>query len=504
MPKNSGTNTSADDHSKNGKSLDVAERKELEFLRSVVDQLPVSVFCKSVESGFSFKVWNKAAESLFGFNAQDVLGKNDYDFFPNEQADFFRQKDIETIKKNETIKIEEEPADTNNGKRWLRTAKVCVTNLDGTPNHLLGITQDITDEREAKNNSSILSALVEESKDFIFYTSITGNPVFMNSAVYTVLGWPKDTKHVIDHLPKIFSSVFEEEIVPLVFQGNSRHFESEVEITNAKSNEQIPVLLKVFPFKVKEGNSVFLAWIGTDLRSRKEMEIQITNNSRLAALGVMAGGIAHEINNPLAIVQGNLSNLMESLDDGHLPDIPNLKKAFQKMEVTLDRITKIIRGLRSFSRDAEKDPMILTSIRQILDETLAISTERIKRENVDLKLNIGYDFQISCRMVQISQVILNLLNNSLDAVGSLQEKWIKIQTESCANHYNIRITDSGKGIPISIQARVMDPFFTTKDVGKGTGLGLSISKGIIEAHHGRLYIDATSKNTSFVIEFPKT
>jgi signal transduction histidine kinase len=100
-------------------------------------------------------------------------------------------------------------------------------------------------------------------------------------------------------------------------------------------------------------------------------------------------------------------------------------------------------------------------------------------------------------------VALNLLNNAFDAIQSLEEKWIKISFSDIGDWVKIIVTDSGPGIPFDVQMKMMQPFYTTKEIGKGTGLGLSISKGIIERHNGRLYLDNTSPNTQFVIALPK-
>ncbi len=108
------------------------------------------------------------------------------------------------------------------------------------------------------------------------------------------------------------------------------------------------------------------------------------------------------------------------------------------------------------------------------------------------------------RPTQISQVLLNLLNNSFDAIEERAEKWIRVRFEINSNKkiLIIKVTDSGDGIPNEIVHKMMNPFFTTKDIGKGTGLGLSISKGIIEEHGGHLIYNAQSKNTEFVVELP--
>ncbi|HEX4924120.1 MAG TPA: ATP-binding protein, partial [Bdellovibrionales bacterium] len=111
---------------------------------------------------------------------------------------------------------------------------------------------------------------------------------------------------------------------------------------------------------------------------------------------------------------------------------------------------------------------------------------------------------IACRPTQISQVLLNLLNNAHDAVAEQTEKWVKLDVRDLGDSVELSVTDSGAGIPPEIQEKIMQPFFTTKQIGEGTGLGLSISKGLVDSHHGQLRLDAKSKNTRFVVLLPKT
>ena len=123
--------------------------------------------------------------------------------------------------------------------------------------------------------------------------------------------------------------------------------------------------------------------------------------------------------------------------------------------------------------------------------------------NVDLKIaDIEPGLEIACRPTQIAQVLVNLINNSRDAVSNLNEKWIKVEVDKTDDNIIIAITDSGPGIPASVRAKMFNPFFTTKEVGVGTGLGLSISAGIIKSHNGQLRLASKSKNTRFEVVLP--
>lgn len=238
----------------------------------------------------------------------------------------------------------------------------------------------------------------------------------------------------------------------------------------------------------------------------QELEAQrerTREGEKMAALGEMAAGMAHEINNPVAIIKITAEQLQEILSDEQ-PDIPMSRDMAQNIEKMAARIGKIVKSLKSFARDGETDPFVPTPLHQILDETIVLCEEKFRNRGVLLKYAKFPDhLSLKCRPVQISQIILNLLQNGLDAVEHLPERWVEISYEE--NHYGleVRVTDSGGGIPEHIREKILQPFFTTKEVGKGTGLGLSISKGIMDAHHGELHIDTNCSNTRFVLKFKK-
>tara|TARA_B110001454_G_scaffold219057_1_gene249584 strand:+ start:19110 stop:21812 length:2703 start_codon:yes stop_codon:yes gene_type:complete len=235
----------------------------------------------------------------------------------------------------------------------------------------------------------------------------------------------------------------------------------------------------------------------------KEQEAKIAESSKMASLGEMASSIAHEINNPLTIIYGKARQI-QSYMEGKNPQSMTEKTLQDATKIisTVDRISRIIKGLRKISRDASMDSMAFVSAKDLVEETLSFCQQRFQQSYIDFKLNVNYTGDVYCRQTELSQVILNLLNNSYDAVLNLEEKWVELSVENVQNTLVISITDSGTGISKEVQSKIFQPFFTTKEVGKGTGLGLSISKGIIEAHFGRFYLDESSRNTKFVIEIP--
>jgi C4-dicarboxylate-specific signal transduction histidine kinase len=239
----------------------------------------------------------------------------------------------------------------------------------------------------------------------------------------------------------------------------------------------------------------------------RELDIQraiSVESARLASLGEMAGGIAHEINNPLSIIHLLAEQQLVRLRHGAM-DSDRIQHAFESIADTVQRIVKIITGLKTFSRDGQNDPLELAGIRSLIENTLTFCEQKFKHHGIHLSGtdNTLADILIECRPIQLSQVLLNLLNNAFDAVENAQEKWIRIEVKDGSPWIEIRVTDSGAGVPEPYREKIFQPFFTLKEVGKGTGLGLSISRRIIESLGGRIELDTSQPHTSFVIYLKK-
>lgn len=241
------------------------------------------------------------------------------------------------------------------------------------------------------------------------------------------------------------------------------------------------------------------------MERKKSDQLAITGN-KMAALGEMASGVAHEINSPLMVIL-NRAEQISKLVDKELLDKDKIKSSAEKITDMTTKIAKIIKGLRSFSRDGSRDPFLKTAVIDILNDTLELCKEKFSYESIKLDIDnkIG-DFEVDCRQSQISQVLLNLISNAYDAIvpSPDKDKWVRIELLDFSNDLvEISVTDSGKGIPAEIQDKLMQPFFTTKEIGKGTGLGLSICRGIVLSHGGEIFIDNTSPNTKFVVRLKK-
>lgn len=274
------------------------------------------------------------------------------------------------------------------------------------------------------------------------------------------------------------------------------------------SSEHISLALGVAILTLSAG---FFIYITRDNLEKKitqkdntinEQQMALIHASRLTAMGEMAAGIAHEINNPLTIISGRVEQL-QRLNELKQYSQSEIEEILNRMSDTVFRIKKLVTSMKSLSRNDENDPFDSYSVSSIVQETIDLCTDQIKWRGIQLNCEVPHGKFIECRPWQISQILLNLLYNSKDAIKSLDEKWIRIQVEFIDDKVAFRVADSGKGIPKEIAKKIMQPFFTTKETGSGTGLGLSISLGIAKAHSGTLVLNEDSPNTEFILTLPQ-
>lgn len=231
-----------------------------------------------------------------------------------------------------------------------------------------------------------------------------------------------------------------------------------------------------------------------------EQQKQLEANAKLTALGEVAAGVAHEINNPLAIIVGKLYNIEKAFTKGKSGEPVDVSLA--KIHQTIDRIRRIVKGLQTFANGGENDPLEIVETKEVISDAVMMCQQKVTESRVKVNLDLTDDCAIECRRSQITQCLINLIYNACDAIESREERWINLWARSAHQSVVITITDSGKGIPPEIREKLMQPFYTTKDPGKGTGLGLSVTRGIVTSHMGRFWYDSTSENTRFIIELP--
>jgi PAS domain S-box-containing protein len=241
----------------------------------------------------------------------------------------------------------------------------------------------------------------------------------------------------------------------------------------------------------------------TDINDAKVRESNLIYSSKMSALGEMSAGMAHEINNPLTIISGNAALAKRELQK--LLGTNSITPRLERIEETCLRIQKIVNGLKAFSCQEQNQEKLPHNLVDILNETIDLCSEKFQSHGITFAYEASGDTNVQCNHIQVAQILINLLSNAHDAAEAQYQKWIHVFIDGTQEDKVIlRVTDSGTGISLNLQKKIMQPFFTTKTIGKGTGLGLSISEGYAKEHKGRLYLDVLSINTSFVLELPRT
>lgn len=238
-----------------------------------------------------------------------------------------------------------------------------------------------------------------------------------------------------------------------------------------------------------------------DITESKTSQQRLINASKMAALGEMASGIAHEINNPLTVIEGNASILKVALEKKGL-DAPEVFERLERISATVQRICSIVDGMRNFSRRDEGAGEQKNCLKDVVSETLNLCREKLVNSGVNLSVELQGEYAIIGNRVELSQVLMNLLSNAHHALEDSPKKNIFIRSNSSNDMAYLVVKDNGIGVPEDLRDKIMKPFFTTKPLGKGTGLGLSLSKEMMERMGGSLELLDGEKGAEFRISIP--
>ncbi len=228
---------------------------------------------------------------------------------------------------------------------------------------------------------------------------------------------------------------------------------------------------------------------------------QLIESAKFQSLGQMASNLAHDINNPLFTIQGKLHQIRNLFSQDQL-DLDKCDQIIEDVESTILRLSQIVKGISTFARQGHSDNMVSVSADELIRGIVLLGSDRIVQSGISFDLKVAPNTRVICYPSYISQVLINLLNNAIDALEQAEVKLIQVEVLSNEKWVEIHIRDSGPGVSREIESKIFDSFFTTKKYGKGTGLGLSISRGLIEVHEGELIYQRVGNMTDFVIKLP--
>ena len=357
-------------------------------------------------------------------------------------------------------------------------------------------------ERKAEEHAAVLQAVVENAPDYVMQLDLQGRIGFMNRTVggrelADVIG-----ANWFDALDKT-----EQPRARKAFENVIEHGRPvEIELQGARfdgTQGWYQVRMGVVKNQDKAATGVVI--VARDVTEKKQTEMQLMLADRMASVGTLAAGVAHEINNPLAAVIANLDMAEHDIHElgGHTALPPDLVEEIHDARMSADRVREIVRDLKVFSR-AQEDRRGAVDVEKVLESTLRMAQNEIRHRAKVVKV-YGKVPRVDANEGRLGQVLLNLIVNAVQAIpeGNYESNAITITTKVDNDSVLVTVADTGTGIPLEAQRRLFTPFFTTKPAGVGTGLGLAISHRIVTGLGGQLdFVSEVGKGTTFRVRLP--
>jgi PAS domain S-box-containing protein len=342
--------------------------------------------------------------------------------------------------------------------------------------------------------------IFEGSMDIIMLLDLEGRFLDINQAGLSILGYPSRDELIAD-------ATFADLILPppnphqlmeeVALAGFCKDLECRV---RNRAGENRTWLLSLTVSRKTDGKIGGFEGIAKDITHRKKMEQQLLQADRLASLGELSAGVAHEVNNPLGMILGYTQLLLRN-EPENTQDFQDLKI----IEKHARNCKTIVEDLLKFARNAETKKGAL-QVNDLLREVISVVEHQFKLDNVTIETKLDASIPALCADGEkLKQVFMNLLMNAKQAMEGQGQIRISTAHHPSRNEVAVVVEDTGSGIPAEIIKKIFDPFFTTKATGEGTGLGLSVSYGIIKDHHGEIEVQSTpGKGSTFTITFPVT
>lgn len=345
-----------------------------------------------------------------------------------------------------------------------------------------------------------LASVVESAHDLVISTDTKGYILTWNSAAEKLSGYILN--EVKGHLfyeqcAKDYREEVKRVFLNIAFSKTGKDSKTgEWDLLN-KHGFTIPVSWVCSAMEDEQSQTVGIVAVGRDLTERRKFEIQLLQTQKLAALGVMAGGIAHEIRNPLAICSSAAQFLMK---EDIAPEF--MKECVEKIHKGIQRASLIIESLLKFARSSKTTELVQIDLNALLKETLALVDNQAKIQKIQLKFNLPSDpVSITGNTSLLQQMFMNLFLNAINAMPNGGDLSVLVKKKT--SETLISISDTGCGISKENINNIFDPFYTTLPVGKGTGLGLSICYSIANQHFGSIKVDSIEgKGSTFTVSLP--
>lgn len=351
--------------------------------------------------------------------------------------------------------------------------------------YVMLLMEDVTElirlGQEARQAERHLASVVESASDMVVSTDVTGRILTWNAAAESVTGYDESAvRH--RHLYELATEAQRALLAGILDRAPREGRTDPVEVEFAgRGGEPVPVSWVLSPMRDPAGRVVGLVAMGRDLTERRKLEAKLLQSEKLAALGVMAGGIAHEVRNPLAVISSAAQLLAEKDLRAEVQ-----RECAQSIFRATQKASSIIEGLLRFARSSGRGVMELLDLAPLVDEALALLADQFRLGRIELVRQIpDCSARVRGDAALLQQLVTNLAMNAVNAMAE-RGGTLRVSLTSTAGGVRLEIADTGNGIPPADLPKVFDPFFTTMPIGRGTGLGLSISYAIVQEHEGKI------------------
>jgi PAS domain S-box-containing protein len=491
------------------------EEKEKKYTQIILDSLPYRIMVVNMD--MTIQAVNQTFLNEFNFTYEDVLGKHCYDVRYGlkkpcgEAGHTCYLLYLEETKEQKIFSTIKESRDEKGEDRFDVITIAPIYNEQGEFVQIVEASRDVTSriklEREVEKSNTFFETVIQSTVDGIVVVDTKGNVLIFNEGMERLTGYSATEIMERGHLASFYHiDVARENMMKMRSDKHGpvgKLNPTSMSITT-KDGEDIPVTLSASIIKIDE-KEVGSVGVFTDMREilkmRKDLEeahFQLIQSEKIASVGKMAAGVAHEINNPLS----GIMMYAELLKENFINNSQHFKDIEEIIDQTL-RCKKIVSELLEFSRQTVGKTSSF-SIEQMITKTLSLLINQALFQNIDVTIDIKTDMpEMTGDLGQLQQVFTNLFINAADAMKGKGKLDISAKYDSGTNLFITTVSDSGPGIPKELRDKVFDMFFTTKPVGKGTGLGLSISQKIINLHGGNILVDSPPEGgTRFIIELP--
>ena len=492
------------------------EEKNKKETQVILDSLPYRIMV--VNMGGVIEAVNLTFLREFGLTRNDVLGKRCHALrqaldipCSDDKITCFQNDRLTELKKKGLISNYQEYKDESGNTRYDVITITPIVDEKGDVVQILEASRDVTDriklEEEVRKSNIFFQNVIQSTVDGIVVVDTKGNVLIFNEGMERLTGYSAEEIMNRGHLSTFYDIDTARENMKKMRSDQhgppGKLNPTSMSITT-KEGEELPITLSASIITVG-GKEIGSVGVFRDMREilkmRKDLEdahLQLVQSEKIASVGRMAAGVAHEINNPLS----GILIFAELLKEG-LEEFPKLGADAQQIIDQTLRCKKIVAELLEFSRQSI-GKVTSFNLNELIDKSLNLLINQALFQNIEVRKNLNHNVpEMIGDLGQIQQVITNLVINSADAMEGKGRLDIDTTFDPKKNQFIIKITDNGPGIPPKLRDKIFDIFFTTKPVGKGTGLGLSISQNIIRLHGGNILVDMPpGGGTRFIIELP--